>query len=204
MKFTTTRFKSLAVALKEIEPFVRDGKHLHNGKPFEKFGGMRSREMLANWLLCVAINASNDTNLTFSSDPIGGDGIICDTTTDQIWPTEHVMVPPLPASQPGDAHVLILNAIEQKRNKGGAAYAAGKTLIVFLEAGAGEWFPNRVARQLPHPLHFTAVWVVGLQCVKDGEYTYGVTHLDLGDGDAPTLLVHIKRDFDGWEVTRIQ
>jgi hypothetical protein len=50
-----TRFKSLAVALKELEPFVRNGQHLQTRKPFQKMGGTRSREILANWLLCVAI-----------------------------------------------------------------------------------------------------------------------------------------------------
>jgi hypothetical protein len=54
MKYPAARFKSLAMALKELEPFIRNGEHLQTGKPFEKFGGMRSREILANWLLCVA------------------------------------------------------------------------------------------------------------------------------------------------------
>jgi hypothetical protein len=44
------------------------------------------------------------------------------------------MVPRLREGETGDAEALILNAIEEKRLKGGAAYARGKTLIVFLEA----------------------------------------------------------------------
>ena len=119
-------------------------------------------------------------------------------------PTEHVMVPRLRAGQADDAETLILKAIDQKRDKGDAAYAAGKTLIVFLDAGAGTWFPNRVARRLPDPLHFAAVWVVGLQGVEASEYVYGVTNLDLIEGNAPTLLVRIKEDFGAWEVTRTQ
>ena len=78
MKYPVARFKSLAVALKKIEPFIRNGEHLQTGKPFAKFGGMRSREILANWLLCAAMNSASVGELTFSSDPIGGDGIICD------------------------------------------------------------------------------------------------------------------------------
>ena len=39
------------MGLKELEPFVRNGEHLQTGKPFKRFGGMRSREILANWLL---------------------------------------------------------------------------------------------------------------------------------------------------------
>ena len=81
MKYPVRRFKSLAIALKEIEPFVRNGDHLQTGKPFKNFGDMRSRELLANWLLCAAINSVSGASLTFSSDPIGGDGIIIDATT---------------------------------------------------------------------------------------------------------------------------
>lgn len=204
MKYPVTQFKSVAVALKELEPFVRNGEHLQTGKPFEKFGGMRSREILANWLVCAATNAATEGKLTFCSDPIGGDGIIVDTTTGESWPTEHVIVPRLRSDQTGDAEMLILNAINRKREKGGAAYAQGKTLIVFLDAGAGTWFPNRVARRLPDPLHFATVWVVGLQGVDAGEYVYGLTNLDLTGGNAPTLLVRISAAFETWQVTRIQ
>jgi len=204
MKHYVTQFKSLAVALKEIEPFVRNGEHLQTGKPFDRLGGMRSREILANWLVCVAANAVTEGELTFCSDPIGGDGIIRDVKTSETWPTEHVMVPRLRPSETADPETLILEKINQKRAKGGAAYAEGKTLIVFLEAGAGVWYPNKVAKQLPDPLLFATVWVVGLRGVEDGEYVYGVTNLDLTEGNAPTLLVRVSRDFDGWQVTRIQ
>jgi hypothetical protein len=179
---------------------------LQTGKPFKKFGGMRSREMLANWLVCVAINAEDGIELTFYSDPVGGDGIICNVATGETWPTEHVMVPRLREGQTGDAEALILNAIQQKRLRGGAAYARGKTLIVFLEAGpaAGKWFPNSVALQLPRPLDFATAWVVALKGVEVEEYVYSVTNLDVSEGDAPTLLVRIGKEFNAWRVTRIQ
>lgn len=204
MRYPVKRFKSLAVALKELEPFIRNGQHLQDGKPFGRFGGMRSREMLANWLLCAAVNSGSESKLNFSSDPIGGDGILRDDATGETWPTEHVMVPKLRPGQTGDAEALILQAVEQKRSKGGEAYAAGKTLVVFLNAGAGTWSPNKVARQLPVPLYFATVWVVGLQTVEMGTYIYGVTHLELTDGNAPIVRVHIGKDFDTWKVVPIQ
>lgn len=114
------------------------------------------------------------------------------------------MVPRLRSGETGDAETLILDKVNQKRAKGGVAYAAGKTLIVFLEAGAGVWYPNRVAKRLPDPLLFATVWVVGLQDVEDGEYVYGVTNLDLSAGNVPTLLVRVSRDFGSWQVTRLQ
>jgi hypothetical protein len=79
------------------------------------FGGTRSREMLANWLLCVAISATEDRALSFSSDSVGGDGIICDSAMGETWATEHVMVPRLRPAQTADAEALILKAIERKR-----------------------------------------------------------------------------------------
>ncbi len=128
---------------------------------------------------------------------------IHDEKSGEIFPTEHVLVPNQQIGN--DTQSLVLQAIDDKRTKGGAAYASGKTLVVFVNAGGGEWFPNRVARALPNPLHFEAVWVISLQKVEaDGAYTYGVTHLDLSEGDAPTFIVRIAKDFDAWEVTRLQ
>jgi hypothetical protein len=214
MKAQTTQFRSLSVALKELEPFIRNGGHLQTGKPFENFGGLRSRELLANWLLCVTLNAeSGDERMTFTTDPDGGDGIIYDTEAEQPYPTEHVIVPQV-KRKPGegeksdaiDYEALILAAIDQKRSKGGEAYAKGKSLVVFLNAGGdGAWFPNRVARKLPSPLYFAIVWVVGLhQAEAGGEYVYGVTQLDVSEGNAMVWHVRIGKNFDSWRVERVQ
>jgi hypothetical protein len=73
-----------------------------------------------------------------------------------------------------------------------------------LNAGGGEWFPNKVAKQLPEPLHFEAVWVVGLLKAEAAGYTYGVTRLDLRRGNAPTWMVIINKDFDAWNVMAVQ
>ena len=207
MKYKVTRFKSLEVGLKELGPFILDGEHLQTGKPSKRFAGLRSSELLANWLLCVAVNSVSqpDRRLTFSSDPLGGDGIIYDSVTGRTWQTEHILVPRQPGDEAQDIEALILAAIDRKRSKGGAAYASGKTLVVFLNAGGGRnWLPNKVAEQLPEPLHFEAVWVVGLHNVEDGKYIYGVARLDLSRGNAPTWLVHIGKDFGAWDVEPIQ
>lgn len=160
------------------------------------------RELLAN---CVVCNFARQADrLTFSSDPLGGDGIICDTVTEETWPTEHVLVPRVRGGDSADAEAVILEAIRHKQNKGGAAYASGKTLVVCLDAVGGKWFPNEVAKQLPETLDFAAVWVVGLQGVEAGQYVYAVTLLDLSDGNAPAYRVRIGKDFDAWEVEEIQ
>lgn len=204
MKYPVKCFKSMKIALKELAPFIKNGSHLRTGQPFKSFGGMRSREILANWLLCATVNAISERTLTLYSDPTGGDGILQDSTTGQTWWMEHVLVPPRRADDGRCAETLILHAINQKRSKGASAYASGKTLVVFLDSGTGTWFPNKVARKLPEPLLFNSVWVVGLKQVDDKSYTYYVTSLDISSGDAPTYLVGIDPAFDTWWVVDCQ
>jgi hypothetical protein len=74
MKYPITRFKSMEVALKEMEPFVRNAVHLQSGKAFKQLGGIRSREVLANWLLSATINAIDNRELMFSSLDFHGKG----------------------------------------------------------------------------------------------------------------------------------
>ena len=203
MRYKAKKFVSLTVCLKELEPFVKNGEHLQTGRGFKSFNGMRSREVLANWLLCVVQNFVNEKDrFTFSSDSTGGDGIIIDQDAGLAWPTEHVMVPRSRKTETlmPDA---IISKIRQKIEKGGAAYASGKTLVVFLN-DSGKWYTNKVAAQLPVPLHFDTVWVVNLMGVKDEEYVYGVTNLYLAGGDVPVFLVKIEKTFDRWEVARVQ
>jgi hypothetical protein len=185
MKLRVTHFKTPRIGLKELEPFVRNTKHLYSGKPFDRFGDLRSRELLGNWLICAVLNAGSPTaSYTFTSDPQGGDGIIYDTETETGWPTEHVLVPRTTAEEIRDIPALILAAVSKKQKKGAAAYARGKVLVVFLDAGLGEWFPNGVAKQLPS-VDFKEVWVVGLHGEVTDEYTYGVVQLDISRGNAP-------------------
>jgi len=197
-------FKSPELALKELERFIRNPSYLYSGKPFKVFHRMRPRELLANWLLCVVINSTGDRKVVFASDPSEDvDGIIIDTTTGKWWETEHVMTPPPYVAQETCTHALILKAINQKRDKGGSAYASGKNLIVFIGSGGGQWFPRKVAKELPQPLFFAAVWVVGLVKVEEGAYTYGVSCLTAGGGDVAVFLVTITRDFDTWSVNHV-
>jgi hypothetical protein len=209
MKYPIVRFKSLRVALNEIAKFVRDPRHLQTGKPVKKFGGLRPRELLANWLVCAAFNeeCGSPDRLTFTTDPTGGDGILLNIETDATFTTEHVIVPAARKGKTANVEERILSAIEAKKKKGESAYASGKTLVVFLNDGSGgAWKPNRVAKALPNPLHFAVVWVVGLHAhdAKSGEYVYGVAQLTLDNGNAPTFMIRIAADFDSWTATRIQ
>jgi hypothetical protein len=196
-----TRFKSLPLALKELEPFIRNGHHLESGRPFKRLD-MRSREAFANWLLSVVGNFAFGLDFTFTSDPRGGDGIIYDSITQQAVWTEHVMVRGATRDDKQDAQTRILKAVAQKIKKGRAAYASGKTLVVFLFSGTAgaQWWPKKVAAALPDPLYFDAVRVVGFQRFEADDWIYGVTRLDLRAGSAPAWWVRIASDFNSWVV----
>jgi hypothetical protein len=205
MRYPTARFTTLEEALKQLNPFIRNARLLETGRPLRKFYGLRPREMWANWLLCAVLNFQNQQadRWTFfsTSDPIGGDGVIYDTLTKRTFPTEHVFVPRVRgAGSNNTVAALISTAIEQKQHKGAEAYASGKTLVVLLNVDGGQWSPNVVTTQLPKPLYFADVWVMSLQYVKDDDYIYAVTLLDLSDGNAPTWRVRIMKNFDAWEV----
>ena len=195
-------FKSMTIALKELEPYIRDGRHLQTGKPFHNFSELRSRELLSNWLICAAVNANTGSDRAmFSSDPTGGDGLLWDKIMGQSFRTEHVMVPELPdQTAPIDVRILAAIAHKQKR---GSSYGNGKILVVFTNAGSREpWFPNRVAKQLPSPNYFDQIWVTGLEWVEDGRYVYNLARLE--QLHSPAWRVKIARDFQSWEVEPLQ
>lgn len=207
MKHDSKRFKSLKIALKELEPFIRDGRHLETGRPFKAMHGLRSREGLANWLICVVFNAiAGKEQLTFAAvaEEIGGDGVLVDTATNETWPTEHVMVRN-DDSDNRDIETRVVETIRQKQDKGDEQYASGKTLIVFVNAGnSSEWWPNKVARAVAQPILFGAIWLVGLQAVEAGEYVYTVVEVDAENGVSHVWRVRIVANFDEWSVSHIQ
>lgn len=205
MRYQVRQFESMKLALKDLEQFIKNPALLRTGRPLKQFGDMLPREVLANWLLCATVNAVKGTSISLLKrsdrrrrDNSGG-------SDQRTLPTEHTMVSTFNQREGADAQILILEAIEKKRTKGGAAYASGKTLVVFLDLDGTVWFPSSVARALPNPLHFATVWAVCfLKRTDDGEYIYAVTHLDVSEGDAPTFLVRIAKDFDAWNVAGVQ
>src|SRR6185437_8570162 len=112
------------------------------------------REMVANWLVCAVINADEGSEqLTFTSDPTGGDGVIYNAETEHTWLTEHVMVPRAPEGETPDIKALILKAVALKQEKGGAAYASGKRSSCSCRRVARcTGFPMRSRRRCPRSI----------------------------------------------------
>lgn len=206
MKHQVRAFKNLRAALKALEPFVRDGRVLESGRPIPNFGKALPREVWGNWLVCAVCNFElNEERYTVTSDPTGGDGIILDRHTEEMWQTEHVIARKPKGAGGSDSEKEILKAIVSKNNKGGPAYAHGKTLVVFTNLPDGtKWYPNHILRQLPVPMHFSAIWIVSLQSHLDGGYVYGVVSLEEGEKGALAYVVMIESNFESWSVVRIQ
>lgn len=202
MRQVVTTFKTLKTCIKELEPYVRDGNHLKTGRRFKKFGNLSSSEILGCWLLAAVLcHEAKSEKIRICTDPQGGDGTLYDIIEKQSYPIEQVMVTGWKQVDK-DSETLILEQINKKQNKGGKAYASGKTLVVFLDRKGEGWFPNRVARRLPKKLDFDDVWVVGLQEFIDDTYSYNVTQLNaLG---CPIWRIYIKQSFEAWEVKKIQ
>jgi hypothetical protein len=202
MKHPVTLIKNLKTGLKEIERFIKQPALLWSGREPKNFK-LRPREIVANWFISAVISYDRGgAEITFSTDPVDGDGIIVDKAAQaNVMLTEHVFVGMNEA--PKSLEPLIVNAIADKM-KNGEAYSGGKTLIVFPEGSGGEWKPNRVARQIEGKHKFDGVWVVQLIGVKDGEYEYGVARLTMQTGNAPTWTIKLNSAFDDWTVAQIQ
>lgn len=205
MKHKITKFKNLGVALKEIAQFVRDPRHLDVGKKVNRFGGLLPRELLGNWLLCAVANGdAKDGPMTFTTDPDGGDGILYDEKSQRSWRTEHVYVPVPTKNDHRPVEDRIALAVTKKQEKGGAPYAKGKVLVVFLAGSYGaSWTANQATRKLP-PNDFTEVWVISFHMYSNNHYLYGIARLRFeSDGHAVTFGVCVSPGFDHWEVRQL-
>jgi len=196
--------KDLRAALKPLKPVFRNissnGRKipLENGREIKVFGDLKPRELAVNWLLAaVADHLYPDIHFTVATNPEGGDGQIYDLVSRTGLPTEHVIV----RGGDGPADDLILKAIQKKVEKGGKPYAGGKTLVVYRYSGGDkqQWYPNKLARRLPKPLHFDAVWVVGFEGFFSGGMVYAVTRLV--KGGSPIWWVTLAPDFLSWAIT---
>lgn len=199
MKYQVTAVRDLKQILKDLEPHIRDPRHLRVGRDFKRMA-MRPRELLGNWLFCVTLIEVTGRDWTLSEDPTGGDGAMLDKTSGTGFLTEHIFIPPPAEAETRSVEQQVAAAVAKKAAKG-APYAKGKTLVVFSEA-VGKWFPNRVARVIAGKHRFEAIWAAGLETAEGGHYIYWVTRLE--PEHAPAWRIRISDSFDGWTVEAIQ
>ncbi len=138
-----SRIKDFNVALKDMEPLVKNPAFLRIGREFQNFS-LRPREAWANWLICVVLRKLHGDAITFSEDA-SGDGFIIDERFGVAIPTEHVSALELLPEVKKDmlkGEARIIEAINKKIAEG-FDYANGKYLVVFFD-GAGIWYRDKV------------------------------------------------------------
>jgi hypothetical protein len=213
MRYKVRKLRNLRLGLKEAEPAFRNvlvnGRPiLESGRPYRNFGRMLPRELAANWLIAAVLDhCTRSDRFHIMSDPADGDGLIFDTITKEALWTEHVMViDRAPDHGPDDPQAKILKCVSEKNDRG-SAYGRARNLIIFLyrSGNPGPWWPNRLARLLPQPLHFDTVWLVGFQHFERADRIYAVTCLDVSQGGhAPIWLVRIDSNFDRRAICDVQ
>lgn len=193
--------KEFKLALKDLEPYVRNPDFLAKGREFNNFS-LRPREAWANWLLCVVIRKLHGEYITFTEDP-NGDGFIVDKRTGEVVPTEHVSALENPYNPLPKGEDRVINAINHKIKRG-KDYAQGKWLVVFFD-GAGEFYRNKIRESIKGKHHFAAVYCIGLLSSGENGYTYSITEFKDSSGDeSVTFIVEINSDFTDWNITHFK
>jgi len=194
------QIKDFKIALKEMEPYIKNPNFLIKGREFTNFS-LRPREAWANWLLCVVLRKLHGENITFTEDT-KGDGFIIDKNTRETIPTEHVSALENPFNKLPKGEDRVINAINQKISKG-SDYAKGKWLVVFFD-GAGEFYRNKIRENIKGRHNFDAVYCIGLLISDENGYQYTVTEFRESSGDKSiTFKVEINDYFTDWKISQI-
>ncbi len=192
---------NLNIAMKDLEPYVKNPKFLTQGVRLTNFN-MLVREAWANILLCIVLRKITGHEYTFQEEE-SGDGVIFNKTDATSFGVEHVCAMDYPAGKQlpkGDARIIW--AIDHKIARG-ADYAKDKALVVFFDGA--EMFTRQKIRENIYRRHgFKAVFIIGLLEVVDSKYSYLVTEFRDSFGDkSHSYRVDINKDFNDWKITQI-
>lgn len=195
------QIKDLKIALKDMEPYVKNPIFLTQGKRFSNFN-MLVREAWANWLLCVVIGKITKVQHTFR-ETIDGDGLIVNRSTQVTFPVEHVCAMDFPAGRKlPSGEDRIIWAIDHKIGRG-LEYAEGKSLVVFFD-GAGLFYRNKIRENILGRHNFKVVFCVGLLESSEKGYSYTVTEFrDSFKKQSITHRVDINADFTDWSISQV-
>lgn len=193
--------KDFKIALKDLEPLVKDPRFLWRGRDLSNFS-LRPREVWANWLICVILRKLYGKGITFMDDD-SGDGFLVDKDRQIVIPVEHVCALDIPeADNLPKGEQRVINAINNKISRG-SKYAQGKILVVFFD-GAGKFSRSKIREAIYGKHNFEAIFCIGLLEASNNGYIYAVTEFrDLFNDKSITHKVAINNNFDNWKITQI-
>lgn len=193
------QIKDLKIALKDMEPYVKNPTFLTQGKRFSNFN-MLIREAWANLLICAVMEKITGERYTFQESD--GDGIIgnIDRKTSHI--VEHVCAMDFPAgTRPPEGEERVLWAIKHKTERG-AEYARNKILVVFFD-GAGLFVRSKIRESIFGKHKFKSVICIGLLTEDDTGYEYILTeYRDEYGNKSISYRIKIPMDFSGWAIVQ--
>jgi hypothetical protein len=194
------QIKDFKIALKDMEPYVKNANFLINGREFTNFS-LRPREAWANWLICVVLRKTQGDNITFAEDTVG-DGFLVDKINNIGIPTEHVSALENPYNKQPKGEDRVIEAINKKIVRG-TEYAEGKILVVFFD-GAEEFSRSKIRESIKRRHNFISVFCVGLLTIDENGYAYIVTEFKEEYGDKSlSFKVQINPDFTNWEISQV-
>lgn len=192
---------NLNIAIKDLEPYVKNPKFITQGIRLTNFN-MLVREAWANILLCIVLREITGHEYTFQEEE-NGDGIIFNKTNSTGFRVEHVCAMDYPAGRKlpqGDARIIW--AIDHKIKRG-PEYAKGKSLVVFFD-GAGMFIRKNIRESIYQRHGFKVVFIIGLLQVVDSKYSYLVTEFRDSYGEkSRSHRVDIDENFNNWTITKI-
>jgi hypothetical protein len=192
--------KDFKIALKDMEPYVKNPNYLIKGREFSNFS-LRPREAWANLLLCIVLRKLYGDALTFAEDP-AGDGFVVNLITDEVIPTEHVSALENPLNPLPKGESRVINAINSKIERG-PEYAEGKWLVVFFD-GAERFYRNKIREAVKERHNFGSIFCIGLLTSDENGYTYIITEFKESSGDkSASFKVEINPNFTDWKITQI-
>lgn len=193
------QISDLRIALKDMEPYVKESTYLTQGKRFLNFD-MLVREAWANLLICAVMEKVTGEHYTFQESD--GDGIIGSKATKIGNIVEHVCAMDFPAGrQLPKGEERVLWAIQHKTARG-PEYAKGKILVVFFD-GAGMFVRSKIRESIYGKHNFESVVCVGLLTVDNSGYEYILTdYCDEYGNESISFRIKIPMDFSGWTITQ--
>ncbi len=193
------QIRDLKIALKDMEPYIKNPTFLTQGKRFSNFN-MLVREAWANLLICAVMEKITGERFTFQESD--GDGIIGSKDSKIAHIVEHVCAMDFPAGkQLPKREDRVLWAINHK-TKRGPEYAKGKILVVFFD-GAGMFVRTKIRESIYGRHQFESVICIGLLTVDDSGYEYILTdYCDEYEDKSISFRIKIPLDFSGWSIAQ--
>lgn len=181
-----------------IKPILETPGSLKSARELKNIG-LRPRELVGLFLICVVGRHISKQDWTISSDPDRGDGvIICNDKRreGEGFAVEQVYIPSFSTESLTEAAI---SAISEKSSKG-KEYGKKRHLVVFCDKHDRLDY-TKIKENIASNDIFTSYWIVGKYSQKD--FVYLVITLKATSDPPRAYAVRISRDFRSWGVEEL-